>query len=168
MSSDDRFLKEREIHKLKGRYCRYIDTKQWEYVRGLFLEDAMFSGFGSAPTGSDRDDFIAGVSSRLQNSVSVHHCHTPEIHFLSEIRARGIWVMEDYVEWPHESDLKEAAGAVGYRGYGFYEDEYLLTTEGWRIIYTRLSRLRIDALMPPRPPISQGWSIPNVNWLDED
>lgn len=137
-------------------------------MRELFVQNVTFSGGGSAPTGSVRDDFIVGVSSRLQDSVSVHHCHTPEIRFLSETRARAIWVMKDYVEWSHSNDPREAAGALGYRGHGFYEDEYVLSSDDWRFAHTRLSRLRIDVLMPPRPPISRGWSIPDTNWLTED
>jgi hypothetical protein len=161
----ERVSAEREIARLKARYCRFIDTKRWEALRGLFVPEATFDGFGSAPPGSVRDDFVAGVYGRLDDAVSVHHCHMPDIVFLSATKARAVWAMEDYVEWHNPKPIKEGDGASGYCGFGFYEDEYVKTERGWRISFSRLSRLRIDSILPPRPKISAGWSAPNPDWL---
>jgi len=51
MSTDLDRLAERmqaidEVSKLKARYCRYVDTKQWGKFRALFTDD---------PTPSPRD-----------------------------------------------------------------------------------------------------------------
>ncbi len=41
------------IAQLKARYCRYIDTKQWDRLGSLFADDCKFEGLGSAPAGAD-------------------------------------------------------------------------------------------------------------------
>ena len=63
------------IRQVKARYCRYIDTKQWHRLGALFTADCRFEGLGSAPPGADVAAFVAGVSSRLASTISVHHVH---------------------------------------------------------------------------------------------
>ncbi|MGI4814181.1 MAG: hypothetical protein ACRYG5_12300, partial [Janthinobacterium lividum] len=81
--------------------------------------------------------------------------------------ARGIWAMEDYLEWFDGSSPREAPGHRGFRGYGFYEEEYRQgASDGrWQISFMRLTRLRFDALpneqLPPRP----GTLAPSTDWL---
>ncbi|CAM9917774.1 unnamed protein product, partial [Phaeothamnion confervicola] len=53
------------IRQTKARYCRYIDTKQWERLSSIFTSDCHFEGLGSAPPGADVAMFVQGVSSRL-------------------------------------------------------------------------------------------------------
>ena len=50
------------ISQLKARYCRFIDTKQWERLRGLFAADARFEGFGPALFGADVDALSSGAA----------------------------------------------------------------------------------------------------------
>lgn len=154
-----------ELVRLKARYCRYVDLKQWDELAELFVPHARFDGFGSAPPGADLQKFIAGVSERLSEAVSVHHCHMPDIVFLSADRARGVWAMEDYVQWPAGTRVREASTASGFKGYGFYEDEYSLTELGWKISFSRLTRLRLDPIEEAKEPIARGWSSPNKDWL---
>lgn len=137
-----------EIRALKSRYCRFIDTKQWDRLRTLFSADARFEGFGSAPDGSDADTFVKGVSFRLREAVSVHHCHTPDIVFFGDSRARGIWAMQDHLEWPQPIQLKEAPQARGFVGFGHYEEEYVREGGAWKMRFLRLTRLRLDPLVP--------------------
>lgn len=155
------------IRALKARYCRHIDTKQWDRLRGLFAAGARFEGFGSAPDGADADTFVAGVSTRLAEAVSVHHCHTPDIVFLGPDRARGVWAMQDFLEWPQAIRLKEAPEARGFIGHGHYEEEYVREGGTWKMNFLRLTRLRLD-------PLPAGGAFPNAaalrpaspDWLD--
>lgn len=156
------------IHALKARYCRYIDTKQWAALRSLFSESARFEGFGSAPDGADADAFVAGVSARLREAVSIHHCHTPDIVFFGAGHARGVWAMQDHLEWPQPLQLKEAPEARGFVGFGHYEEAYVREHGVWKMDFLRLTRLRID-------PLPGGGAFPNTaalrraspDWLDQ-
>jgi hypothetical protein len=155
-----------EIERLKSRYCRYVDLKQWDALRGLFVSDARFDGFGSAPPGADLGVFINGVAARLAEAVSVHHCHMPDIVFTDTDHARAVWAMEDYVEWPAGMLVREADNARGFRGYGYYEDEYVRTEQGWRIEFSRLARLRLDPVPDDGRELTRGWSKPRTDWVE--
>jgi hypothetical protein len=148
-----RWLDLEEIRALKARYCRFIDTKQWAALRGLFTDEARFEGFGSAPDGANADAFVRGVSERLRDAVSVHHCHMPEIVLLDDDTARGVWAMADRLEWPGPIALREAPQACGFAGFGHYEEEYRRVDGRWKMHFLRLTRLRIDLLpaAPERP-----------------
>jgi hypothetical protein len=154
------------IRQVKARYCRYIDTKQWQRLPSLFADDCRFEGLGSAPAGADVATFVSGVSTRLNNTISVHHCHMPEITLTSATSARGIWAMEDYVEWQDGSTVKETPGHRGFYGFGHYEEEYRIDAGEWKISFLRLTRLRIDAVPADNPPPRMGARQATANWMD--
>ena len=156
----------RAIAETKARYCRFIDTKQWERLASLFTADCRFEGLGSAPAGADVATFVAGVSARLARTISVHHCHMPEIRLLSPSHAKVIWAMEDYVEWIDGSSARETPGSRGFRGYGHYEEEYRQVDGDWKIAFLRLTRLRIDPIAPEQPPALMGQRQATPDWLD--
>lgn len=164
----DRLLAHNEILELKARYCRYIDTKQWAALRDLFSPQARFEGFGSAPDGCDADRFVQGVSQRLSNAVSIHHCHMPEIVFLDRDTARGVWAMADHLEWPEPIALREAPDACGFVGYGHYEEEYRRIDGRWYMHFLRLTRLRVDDLSPgPAARRSASLRAASTDWLEK-
>lgn len=154
------------IKQLKAQYCRYIDTKQWERLAGLFAAGTRFDGFGSAPTGSDATAFIEGISTRLARAVSIHHCHTPEIVFTGPDTARGIWAMMDMLEFPADASPRETPGSRGFFGYGHYEEEYVRSGDGWKFSFLRLTRLRIDPLPADYPVARTGLLAHSPGWLD--
>lgn len=155
-----------EIRVLKARYCRAIDTKQWDLLRSLFTEEARFEGFGSAPDGANVDTFVQGVADRLRDAVSVHHCHTPEIVFFGVDVARGIWAMQDVLQWPEPLQLREMPNALGFVGFGHYEEEYRRIDGHWKMHFLRLTRLRIDALSTFERTSSTGLRSASPDWLD--
>ena len=155
------------ISQLKARYCRYIDTKQWDRLPALFTEDCRFEGLGSAPAGADVKTFVAGVSSRLGPTISVHHVHQPEMVLTSSTTATGVWAMEDYVEWQNGGAVKEAPGAKGFRGYGHYEEEYRNEGGHWKISFLRLTRLRIDPVPLDNPPAHIGLCQATPGWIEK-
>ena len=156
-----------EIQRLKARYCYYIDTKQWGQLAGLFSDDACFEGFGSAPAGSNAAAFVAAVSGRLTDCVSVHHCHSPDIVCSDAVTARGSWAMEDFVQWKRPVPYPEAPGAPGFRGYGHYEEEYRRLDGGWKMAFLRLTRLRIDPLRADHPYPPVGFLAASATWLKQ-
>ena len=112
-TTPDDLLAIEAIRQLKARYCRFVDTKQWERLRGVFVPDAKIDGLGSAPDGSSPATFVAGISKRLARVISIHHVHNPEIKLLGPDKARGIWPMMDYLEFPADTPPAEAPNARG-------------------------------------------------------
>ncbi len=154
-----------QIKQLKARYCRFIDTKQWRRLRALFTDETRFEGLGSAPTGSDANTFVEGISTRLRDAVSIHHCHMPEIVFTGPATARGVWAMMDYLEFPEGTSPREVPGHRGFYGFGHYEEEYRKHGGEWKISFLRLTRLRIDPLADDRPASRPGLLSASEDWL---
>ena len=153
------------IKRLKAAYCRYLDTKQWDRLRGLFADETVFEGFGSAPTGSNADQFVAGITARLTEAVTIHHCHMPEIEFLDPDRARGVWAMMDLVDLGEGRSPKEAPGHRGFVGHGHYEEEYRRDGGTWRFCFLRLTRLRVDPLPLDYPTARRDLLAHAPGWL---
>ncbi|MEZ5817535.1 MAG: nuclear transport factor 2 family protein [Hyphomicrobiaceae bacterium] len=139
------------IKDLKARYCRFVDTKQWERLATLFTPETKLYGFGSVGDGGTPDAFVAGLASRLARVISIHHVTSPEISLTGTDTARGIWPMMDYLEFPEGEAPKEAPGSRGFVGWGHYEEEYRRTPDGWKFTFMRLTRLRIDPLRADHP-----------------
>ncbi len=127
-----------EIKKLKARYFRGLDTKDWDLYRSVFTPDMVFTYMGTGDSIEGLDPFMEYAKSLTMTSV--HHGHMPEIELISPSSATGTWSMEDHVRW---SDGFES------HGYGHYFETYEKTDGDWRIKTMKLSYLRSD-----RSPIS--------------
>jgi uncharacterized protein (TIGR02246 family) len=128
------------IKQLKARYFRTMDTKDWEGMREVFADDAVVdttSSGGGVVSGAD--EFMAFLRAALQDVVTVHHGHMPEIELTSATTAKGIWAMQDLLKWPNGSEL---------HGYGHYHETYERIDGGWRIKTLKLTRLRADFTAP--------------------
>ena len=71
----------------------------------------------------------------------MHHQHTPEIEIIGPDAAIGTWAMNDIV----------LIGTFTLRGFGHYSEEYVRTSEGWKIKSSTLTRVHVDTEgEPPR------------------
>jgi hypothetical protein len=153
------------IRQLKARYCRYVDTKQWERLEELFIPDARLEGFGSVPDGSNPARFVDGVSKRLGQATTIHHVQAPEIALVGPDTARGIWSMMDHVEFSADQQSSGLPADHGWIGWGYYEEEYIRTNGNWLISYMRLARQRMDELPVDHSQAKPGRHTPNSGWL---
>jgi len=138
-----------QIKDVKARYCRYLDTRDWDGFAALFTEDAVLDV--RQDTGSDpfhgRDAILATVRQAVANAKSSHQVHTPEISFDGPDAADVIWAMQDRVIWePAKSPI---APATGITGYGHYHERYVRQRGLWLIASLTLTRLIIDFDPPP-------------------
>ena len=139
------------IKQLKARYFRVLDTKQWVAWGALFTEDAVVKVHSEVSTWSEPTEprqvfrgasaIMTQVRDLIDNSVTVHHGHMPEIELVSPTEAKGIWAMEDIVE---------NVGAR-MRGHGHYHETYHKTDGGWRIATLELTRLRMESVTLTKP-----------------
>ncbi len=134
-----------EIQKLKARYFRLMDTKQWDEFRDLFTDDMkIYIERSSTPrsevaTFESPDALVAYLRAADPDKVTVHHGHMPEIEFTGGDTATGIWAMFDWVDDPGRG------GA--WQGFGHYHERYVRCPDGrWRISEARLTRLRVDSV----------------------
>ena len=124
------------IRQLKAQYFRLMDTKDWAAFRELFTTDVRIDvSADGAGVFEGLDAFLAMLLPALDNVVTVHHGHMPEITFLDSDTATGIWAMEDQLWWPEGQPIRYL------HGFGHYHETYVRTSEGWRISSLRLTRL---------------------------
>ncbi len=120
-----------EICNLKARYCRLLDTKDWDGWAALFTEDCEIDTRASGGTlERGRDQFVAMVRSSLADAKTAHQVHSPEITFHGD-SAEVIWAMQDRV----------VKGDFALTGYGHYHETCVRSADGWRIARQTLSRL---------------------------
>ena len=127
-----------DIKQLKARYFRTMDQKRWDEMAQVFTNDARMEAEGYVTEG--RDAIIEFLQNVLNQVRTVHHGHMPEIEVTSATSAQGIWAMFDYVEFPSDG------APQGLKGYGHYEEEYVVEDGAWRIRRLTLTRLRVDPL----------------------
>lgn len=126
---------EAAIKDLKYRYFRHLDLKEFEALGELLTDDCDAAYDNGNLSFSGRASIVEFLTSSLSNPqiISEHHGHHPEITFLGEDEATGVWYLEDRVLIP-EADLE-----IG--GTAFYSDRYVRTAEGWRIAATGYQRV---------------------------
>jgi uncharacterized protein (TIGR02246 family) len=130
------------IRRLKARYFRTMDTKDWTGMRQVFADDVVVdttAAGGEIVTGAD--EFMAFLQRMLDGTVTVHQGHMPEIDMTSETAATGIWALNDIVIWPNGTRLD---------GYGHYHETYEKRAGEWRIKSSTLTRLHVDVAVPER------------------
>lgn len=124
-----------EIKKLKARYFRSLDSKDWELYASVFAEDCVVDLRGSGgELFEGRPAFVAYASS-LTLVQSVHQGHMPEIDLTSATTATGVWALEDYNLWEDGTQN---------HGWGHYFETYEKRDGRWAIKTMKLSYLRIE------------------------
>lgn len=149
MKDLERLVAIEEIKRLKARYFRFVDTKDWAALQTLFSESAEFFvsqdqiralnlGGGEPIVECVRgpSQIVRFISNALHEAVSVHRGFMPEIDITSEHTARGVWAMEDHVRWPTKS----------LHGMGHYIETYERIDANWRISSFRITRLRVEVI----------------------
>jgi len=141
MDDIERLTAIEEIRRLKARYFRCLDTKDWDGFRDVFASDAEMdmraeAGDRGLVHGSqDIADFVRGVVGDVQTGQLGD---MGEIELTSTTTATGIWAMEDLLRWP-------AGGPYGsMHGWGHYHETYAKQADAWRIQTLTLTRLRLD------------------------
>jgi hypothetical protein len=142
LSMDDtaKLLAIEQIKIVKARYFRFVDTKDWAGLRNLFCEHATLHYTDSDQGPMPLEAAMKFVVAALDDAISMHHGHMPEIEVHSDDRAVAIFAMEDQVYWPENST--NALGILKMHGAGHYHDTFERHDGRWRIASLKLTRLR--------------------------
>ncbi|NQV65632.1 MAG: nuclear transport factor 2 family protein [SAR86 cluster bacterium] len=123
------------IKQLKARYFRFLDTGDFAGLQTVFTEDAK-----AHFKGGDYEFNLEGwpalhkfyVRSITPTKFGMHHGHHPEISVDGD-HATGIWYLQDvFYNLDDNTTLS---------GTALYDDQYLLTADGWKISYSGYRRL---------------------------
>ncbi len=124
-----------QIRQLKYTYFRLLDTKRFEDLGQLFVEDGTTAYDGGNLSQQGRAEIVAFLDQSLGSAaiVTMHNGHHPEISPTGDGTAAGVWYLEDRVFIP-EADLVIS-------GTAFYRDEYVKIGGAWRIAHTGYQRV---------------------------
>jgi uncharacterized protein (TIGR02246 family) len=123
------------IRRLKARYFRLLDDKDWDGYRSVFTDDAEIDvSADGAGIVRGVEAIVTGIAATLEGVITVHQGTNAEITVDGD-DATGIWAMTDHLEFPDGSEL---------RGAGHYHERYRRVDGEWRIAAFRLSRRRRD------------------------
>lgn len=127
---------------VKARYCRLLDTKDWEGFANLLTEDIALDLSGTSSLGiiNGRDAALKQIRSSIETAKTAHHVHTPEITFVSADEAQVIWAMQDRLLWSPDKP--------SVTGYGHYHERWIKRDGAWKLAAQKLTRLHMD-LQPP-------------------
>src|SRR5262245_65667834 len=88
------------IKRLKYRYWRHLDLKQWDELAACFAAQASVSYGGGKYAFRGVDAIIRFLRDSLGSetgAVTVHHGHHPEIEILTPTTAKGSWALYNYM-----------------------------------------------------------------------
>ncbi len=140
----EELLAREAVKDVKARYCRFLDTKDWEGFGNLFTDDAVLDV--KEDTGADpfhgREALVDQVRAAVTHAKSTHHVHSPEIAFDGPDAADVIWAMQDRVVWAEGKSPIPPVTAI--TGYGHYRERYVRRDGLWRIASLKLARLNVE------------------------
>ena len=151
------------ICETKARYCRTLDSKDWDGFASVFTESLVLDTTGSGGSVIEgRSAAIARVCSLIGEARTAHQVHAPEIRFGGD-RAEVTWARQDRVVWTAEEPGMN--GILGLTGYGQYVETYERGNDGqWRIGRTQLKRFHVDYDRPQPQYNPDGGPIRQPPW----
>jgi hypothetical protein len=124
------------IKRVKALYCRLLDAGQRGEWLELFTPDAVIADPALAAEPLPPDRYLDALGRGAQETVTVHHCHMPEVNLQDEARADATWALHELVE------QRSGGRAAARLGYGYHNDSYRKANGDWRICGVEVTRLR--------------------------
>lgn len=115
----------RALEELKYRYTRCLDTQDWDGFAACLTPDVTSDYNGLSF--EDRDALVEYMRTNLAGISTTHQVHHPEIDVTGD-EATGRWYLYDKVFAPAFDYYLEGAA--------FYSDQYVRTSDGWKIAHT--------------------------------
>lgn len=131
------------IRNVKARYCRFLDTKDWDGFMALFTPDAVMDveeDTGNPPI-SGHAAILEQVRSAVIDARTAHQIHSTEIDLRGD-EADMITAMQDRVVWsPGKCPIP---GGESITGFGHYTEHYVRQGDEWKISALKLTRLYVE------------------------
>lgn len=126
-----------DLVQAKARYCRLLDTKDWQALAGLTTENIEFDLSDGNPDVTPiygRDNVLGAIRASVEGAKTVHQVHAPEIELTGDT-ADVIWAVQERVVWDNGTSLT---------AYGHYHDRWVRIGSEWKISALRLTHLIMD------------------------
>jgi ketosteroid isomerase-like protein len=122
---------EHEIVKVALRYCRALDTKDWQLLDDVFMVDATADLAAPSPL-VGIEAIRARIRAALENlDLSQHLVGNHEVSVDGDTAVHRCYLQAQHVR-------RAASGGPNYIVAGRYEDRLVRTERGWRIVHRTL------------------------------
>jgi ketosteroid isomerase-like protein len=122
---------EHEIVKVVLRYCRALDTKDWQLLDDVFMVDATADLAAPSPL-VGIEAIRARIRAALENlGLSQHLVGNHEVSVDGDTAVHRCYLQAQHVR-------RAASGGPNYIVAGRYEDRLVRTERGWRIVHRTL------------------------------
>jgi SnoaL-like domain len=142
-----------DIKLLKHRYCRGMDTAEWDLVETLFTDDVTIEYQGGAylvKTTGKAEIMMFLKNSFHSQAVALHHGNMPEITLTGDDEAEGIWYLYDI--FIHTGARSQTTGSAIYR------DKYRRVDGAWKIAHSEYQRIiELTGPMDAHTQVSVQW-----------
>lgn len=139
MASDVQALADRfEIMDVKSRYGRALDTRDWDLMRTVFTDDAE-ADFWAGGKHKGIEPILTACSAFMETLDATHHLFANH-----EIQVEGDCATGRVSLYAGHFLPAAPGGDPNFNVRGFYEEEYVRTSEGWRISKLKLNPLWSD------------------------
>ncbi|GAB92672.1 nuclear transport factor 2 family protein [Gordonia rhizosphera] len=140
------------IEEVLMRYATAIDTKNWELFRTCFIDDAAldYGAIGQWTDSAGVTDFMAAAHEGMSDTK--HMLHNMVIDLVDDRHATA-------VTYVHTVQRLAADPKQWIDGVGQYADEFVRTSQGWRIsrrTYTETRLMSSFDFMPSGTNIFEG------------
>ena len=152
MTETERLAAIEAVRLVKARYWRGVDTSDGPLVQSILSRDCVLDYRGCCTDPASGRDFLPAMNVVLQGRdnwyadafrqariISVHQGHQSEITVTSPTTAEGIWAFSDRFFYPEGAEYRT------FTGFGFYHDTYAVEDGAWKLLTTRIERLRAHA-----------------------
>ena len=137
MTGHEELLAFYELTQAKAKYCRTLDTRDWNGLAALMVPDIEFGmddGQSEPQMTVGRDRTLALLQSLVAGSRTAHQVHTPEID-LNGDEAQVIWAVQDRAVFDN---------GLTVTGYGHYTEQWVRQGQEWKLASLLLSHLITD------------------------
>lgn len=144
-----------EIKKVKSRYFRLMDYKNWDELMDVFHPDFRYEmidpeqGRTALLEEPGREKYIEALKAALDQSTTTHHGHMMEVNLIDGENAECFTALNDVV------DLYK--WGISQEGWAHYYETYKKCEDGkWRIYrmsirYIRVKRTPLEGEWKPNP-----------------
>ncbi|BBY21864.1 nuclear transport factor 2 family protein [Mycobacterium stomatepiae] len=126
-----------ELTQAKAKYCRTLDTQDWNALAALMVDDIEFGmsdGQSDPQMTVGRNETLALLKSLVAGAKTAHQVHTPEVD-LDDDEARVIWAVQDRIVFDNGTSVT---------GYGHYTERWVRHADAWKLASLLLTHLITD------------------------
>lgn len=125
----------RAIERLQANYWDYLDSKNWEGLRSILVEDFVFINNTTGGRYEGRDGMLTTMQGKFCDGVtSSHQGHHHWVELIDEAHAISHWSLED--------DLYDARNGGEFFGRAHYDNKYTKVNGCWYFQEMSLTYLR--------------------------